>query len=187
MKLSGVAERWCLIGLVATLAGCATPKPVRDLAGQGSATITLAEVALRDYLSITTAQLSARTDLLRLDAQQEVRDASRREMDDFLAREAGAPRSDAAARKIQELGAERQRLREKALEEIKAREKQFALDASTLPQAPAEKLAAARKGFGVLAQELTPKEWVELAVSYAREIKSGVDKLRDAKAAPQSP
>jgi len=140
-------------------------------------------VALRDYLAITSAQLTARTELMRLDAQQEVRDASRREFDLFLASEAGARQNDEAAKKMQALGGERRRLREKALEEIQAREKQFSLDASSLPQVPADKLAAAKKSFGVLAQELTPKEWVELAVAYAREIKTGVDKLRDAKPA----
>ena len=78
MKNDCFVLQWCLWGLVGLLTGCATPKPILDLAGQGTATVALAEASLRDYLAITTAQLTARMDLMRLDAQQEVRDASRR-------------------------------------------------------------------------------------------------------------
>lgn len=173
-----------LILLIALLAGCSTPKPILNLAGQGTATVALAEESLRDYLAITSAQLTARTELMRLDAEQEVRDSNRREFELFLASQAGAPRNDEAVKKMQELGDERRRLREKTLEELKAREKEFSFDASTLPEVPAGKLAAARKSFEVLAQELTPEEWIKLAVAYAREIKTGVDKLREVKSEP---
>lgn len=185
MKANYSICRWWLIVGIALLAGCATPKPILDLAGQGSATVGLAEISLRDYLALTHAQLAARMDLMRLDAQQKARNESRREFDLFLAREAGARSGDDTAKMIRALGEERRRLREKGAQELEALEKKFSLDVSTLPQVPSEKLAAAKKGFGVLAEELSPEEWVELAVGYAREIKAGVDKLRaSTKAAP---
>lgn len=173
-------SRCLVLILIVLLAGCATPKPILDLAGQGSATVGLAETSLRDYLAVTHAQLAARMELMHLDAQQEARDASRREFDLFLAREAGAQSREDVARTIRSLGEERRRLREKAGEELKGLERKFSLDVSTLPQVQREKFAAAKKSFGVLAQELTPAEWVALAVGYAREIKNGVDKLREA-------
>lgn len=171
----------------ALLAGCSTPAPILQLAGQGSATVGLAEISLREYLALTQAQLTARMDLMRLDAQQEARNTSRRDVDLFLAREAGLRSSDDTAKRMREFGDAHRRIREKALEDLKALEKTFALDASALPPVPADKLAAAKKSFGVLAEELSPREWVELAVGYAREIKTGVDSLRDArKAAPSA-
>jgi hypothetical protein len=182
MSLNRWIWRILLIGLVAALAGCATPKPILDLAGQGTATVALAEIELRDYLAATNAQLGARMDLMRSASQQEVRDASRREFDQFLDREAGLAKDDGVAKKIQDLGNERRRLREKALEAIKAKETQFQGEVAGLPTVPTEKLAAAKKSFGVLAQELTPKEWVHLVAAHAREIKAGIDKLRAAKA-----
>lgn len=170
--------RWWLFGVAALLAGCSTPQPILNLAGQGSATVGLAEASLRDYLKTTNAQLIARTDLMRVQAQNEVRSASQREFELFLATKAGMEQSNDVAAMIQALADERRRLREKVSEEAATREKQFSLDAAALPQVPAEKLAAARKGFEVLAQELTPQEWLELATAYAREIKTGIDKLR---------
>lgn len=171
----------CLcIWVAALVAGCATPKPVLDLAAQGGATVSLAEIALRDYLAITRAQFAARMDLMRAEAASEVQNTSRREIELFLEREAGIKGSDDVARRIRELGVERGRLRQKAAEELRALERTFTVDAAALPQVPAEKLAAARKSFGVLAQELTSEEWVALVVAYAREIKSGLEGLEKA-------
>ena len=179
-----VPARWVPIALALLLAGCATPKPILGLAGQGSATVALSEVALRDYLATTTAQLMARMQLMRAEAQREARNAGQHEFDAFLDGEAGMPQNDKTAQRIRKLGDERKRLREQANEEAGALEKKFALDASKLPQVPADKLAAAKKGFEVLAQELTPQEWLQLATAYAKEIKTGIDKLKNAAPEP---
>jgi len=160
------------------LAGCATPQPVLDLAGQGAATVGLAEVSLRDYLTITQGQLAARMDLLRIEAQQELRDRTRREFDVFVSRQAGEPADD-SANVIRVLGDEHRRLREKEAVELDAIARRFSLDASGMAQVPAEKFGAAKKSFGVLAEELSPREWFELAVVYAREIRTGVEQLRE--------
>lgn len=175
---------WVPFALAMLLAGCATPKPILNLAGQGSATVALSEVALRDYLATTAAQFTARMQLMRAEAQREARNAGEHEFDTFLDAEAGMPQSDKTAQRIRKLGDERKRLREQANEEAGALEKKFALDASMLPQVPADKLAAAKKGFEVLAQELTPQEWLQLATAYAKEIKTGIDKLKDAASEP---
>ena len=171
-------RRWLPVSGLILATGCATPQPILDLAGQGAATVGLAEIALREYVALTNAQLAARMDLLRSDAQQEARDRARREFDVFLRRQAGEPASDDAADLIRVLGDERQRLREKEALEIEKIAQQSTLDVATLAQVPTENLAAAKRGFGVLAQELSPKEWVALAVGYAREIQAGVEKLR---------
>ena len=178
MSVISLARRWWPLAGLILITGCTTPQPILDLAGQGAATVGLAEFSLREYLTLTQSQLAARMDLLRIEAQNEVRDRTRREFDLFVARQAGEPVKEDTANLIRVLGDERRRLREKEALELESVAKKSTLDVSTLAQLPIEKLAAAKKSFAVLAQELTPREWVELAVGYAREIKAGVDKLR---------
>jgi hypothetical protein len=56
--------------------------------------------------------------------------------------------------------------------------------AVALAQLPTDKLAAVRKTFTVLAQELSPEEWVRLYVDYANEIKQGIENLEPAPTNP---
>lgn len=180
--------RRILPGLVLALGvvvgtGCSTPKPILDLAGQGSASVGLAEIALRDYLAQSNAQLAARMELMRAQVRQEARNESRREIDLYLAEQAGEKPHDEVRARIRQLGDDHRRLRDSAAEALSDIDKRFAFDGAKLPQVPADKLLAAKKQFNVLAQELTAKEWVELSVGYAREIKAGVDKAKS----PPSP
>lgn len=186
MSAIALARRWWPVAGLIVITGCATPQPILDLAGQGAVTVGLAEISLREYLTLTQSQLAARMDLLRIDAQQEARDRARREFDLFVARQAGEPVKEDAANLIRVLGDEHRRLREKEALELENIAKKTTLDVSTLAQVPTEKLATARKSFGVLAQELSPQEWVELAAGYAREIKADVDKLRASTKAEQN-
>lgn len=168
--------------IVLGLSGCATPQSVRDLAGHGAATVGMAETSLRQYLELTGAQLAARMALMQADAQRDATDASEAAFERFLVREAGAGEDEVAA-KLRELGDERRRLRDKQADEFAALAKKFSLDTASLPQVQSEKLAEARKGFGVLAEELSPEEWVTFAAGYAKAIKTEVDKLRQDKLA----
>jgi hypothetical protein len=172
--------RWLAVAALVVLTGCATPRPVLDLAGQGAATVGLAEVSLREYLALTKAQLEARMDLLRFDAQQEARDRARREFDAFLERRSGPAATDDATDLIRILGDEHRRIREKEALEIATIARTTVLDAAAVAPVPTEKLTEAKKSFGVLAQELTAQEWVALAAGYAREIRAGVEALRAA-------
>jgi hypothetical protein len=158
--------------------GCSTPKPILNLAGQGSASVGLAEASLRDYIAQSSAQLTARMELMRSQVRQEARNESRREIDLYLAEQAGQSPNDSVEVRIRQLGEDHRRLRHSAAETLQDIEKRFSFEDAKLPQAPVDKLSAARKGFSVLAQELSAKEWVELAIGYAREIKAGVDKTK---------
>ena len=178
MNVLCFVRKWSLVLAVTLLTGCATPKPILDLAGQGAATVGLAEISLRDYLALTNSQLAARMDLLRQDAQQEASDRARREFDLFIDRRAGVSAKDDAADLIRSLGTESRQIREHELTEIEKIAKSFSLDVATSAQVPTEKLAAAKKGFSVLAQELSPKEWVVFAAGYAKEIQAGVKNLK---------
>lgn len=164
--------------LIVLLAGCKTPAPIRDLAGQGAATAGLAEISLREYLALTNAQLAARMDLVRQDAQRLANDRSRRELDALLDASAGIPADDSTARLIFALGESRRVIRERAALQLEKIGQVTAFDATTLPQAPTEKLAAAQKSFAVLSEELSAKEWLALFAGYANEISKGIEALK---------
>src|SRR5262245_51413462 len=52
------------LSVIALLAGCSTPAPVRDLASRGAFTVAQAESSLRTYVATTNSQLDARMQLL---------------------------------------------------------------------------------------------------------------------------
>lgn len=166
-----------VVAIVAGVCACATPKPVRSLADHGAATVGLAEASLRDYLDITQAQLTARTDLLRNASQSLEEERARRELERLFDERAGVPSTEAASRLIRELAAQHQQVRADQAEHMEQITQTMAFDSTTLAQVPTEKLAAAKKSFSVLAQELSPQEWVTLASGYAQRISEGLKSL----------
>jgi hypothetical protein len=178
MNVWACVSKWSLIAGLAVVTGCATPRPVLNLAGEGAATVGLAEISLRDYVAITKAQLLARADLVVSDEQQQARDSIRRDVDQALDRRAGLPPKDDASDLIRSLGDESRKAREREAQELEKIAKGSTLDLTTLGQVPSEKLAEAKKGFGILAQELSPKEWITLAAGYAKEIQAGVKQIK---------
>jgi len=170
-----------VVAALVVLTGCASPQPVLDLAGQGAATVGLAEKSLREYVGLTKAQLAARMDLLRQDAQQDARDRAQAEFDAFLDRRADLPANGSGAALIRDLGDERRRIRDKDALELEKIASSIRLDLAPVAQVPAEKLGAAKKSFAILSQELSAKEWVDLAAGYAREIAAGVATLQASK------
>lgn len=166
-----------LLVVAALVTGCATPKPVRNVAQRGAATVALAEISLREYVAISDAQLSARMDLVRQDAQYLSEDVHRRELDRLLDQSAGVPADEPIEKKIRELAEQRRKVREK---EAVARERIAAttrLDPAALGQVPVDKLAEARKRFAILAEELSATEWIALAAGYAQQISTDIKAL----------
>jgi len=162
----------------AILAGCATPKPIRDLGSRGAATVDLAQTSLTDYLAASKAQLTARMELLRLSLQKLDSDRLNFELDDAMAAEAGVPTRDEAAQLIHTLAAERQRVREQKAEGLQAIADATMLDPGKLPQIPTQQLMVAKQGFASLSQELSASEWLALGASYAKAIQTGLDEAR---------
>jgi hypothetical protein len=161
------------------LFGCSTPRPILDLAGEGAATVGLAEASLRDYVNVTNNQLTARMELLRKGAEGEARDRADRALDLMIDGRAGVPAREASPL-IQTLGDDSRRIREQEAAALQKITETSTLDVDTLAQVPTAKLDAAKKAFAVLAQELTPREWLALAAAYANEIRTGVDSIRSA-------
>jgi hypothetical protein len=167
------------IAVAALSMGCATPKPVLDLAGKGAATVGLAEISLRDYLQLANAQAAARMALVRYDAVEESDLRTRDAFDRFLSKEAGLAGPDTQTIEfIKKMAAERRRAREAGEAELAEIEKTLSADTLQRGKVPAERLAVAKDAFVVLAQELSAKEWLALAASYAREVRDDVKALR---------
>jgi hypothetical protein len=173
MKAMFWVRKWSSVSALVLLAACATPQPIRDLAGQGAASVGLAEISLREYVALTYSQLAARMDLIRYDVEQEAHDRARREFDSFIDRTAGLPARDEAISLFLKLGNESRQIHEREAQDVLKIAQDSTLDA-TLTQVPTEKLAAAQKSFSILAQELSPSEWLALAAGYAKEIRAGV-------------
>jgi hypothetical protein len=167
--------------IAAGLPGCATPQPVRQLAGKSAAAVGLAEASLRDYLSATNAQLSARMELLRYDATKLEEERIRREFNALVSKRARAPSDDDAKDLILALAADARHMREEQDKRFERIEGNLAFDPNALAQAPKEKLASAKKSFAVLSEELTAREWLALVGSYAQTIQQGIEEFNSPK------
>lgn len=163
--------------LCVLLAGCATPKPVLELASKGAGTVGLAEASLRDYLAATQAQLTARTELVRADAEHIVSEAMDREMLDMYRKEAGMTVRNDGADLIRKLAAKRKDVRDKREKELAKVAAANTFDASTFAKVPQEKLDAAKKSLTVLSEELSSGEWLSLVGGYVKVTSEGIDQL----------
>jgi crotonobetainyl-CoA:carnitine CoA-transferase CaiB-like acyl-CoA transferase len=166
------------LAVLVLAAGCATPRPVLDLAGQGAATVGLAQVALRDYLQLANAQAAARMNLVRYEAAQDAQLRNRQAFESFLAEEAGEAAEEDTIRFIKRISLERRQVREAGEAELAEIDRKYSADVLERAQVPAEKLTTAKSAFAVLSQELTAKEWIALASGYAKEIQGNVKALR---------
>ena len=168
------------------LVGCSTPEPILGLAGQGAASVSLADRSLREYVTLTQAQLLARLDLIRVEDEQDARDRAQLQLENALERRAGLPARDQAAELIRDLGNQSRTIRESEAQEFESIAQKTTKDFSTLGQEPREKLSAAKKSFELLSQELSPTEWLALSAAYAREIRAGIKDLKATQAKDQA-
>lgn len=175
--ISRHALRAFLLILSASLAACSTPAPVRELAGRGASTVGLAEASLRNYLTKTEAQLTSRSEFLRDDAEQLARERLRRETNQLYAEAAKVPKDDSGPKLIRSMATLRKEQREKLQKDLEKITAANAFDRNTLAKVPSEKLAAAKKSFVVLSEELSPSQWVTLVGGYAKVISDGIEKL----------
>ena len=165
------------MGFCTLLGGCSTPAPLRELATRGAGTVGQAETSLRNYLDATGAQLAARADLVRSDAEQRADEAMSRELAHAYELEAGSARDDSAADLIHKMAAKSQQAREKKVQVMAKIGAENKLDPETLPKVPSEKLAEAKKSFIALSEELSADEWISLLGQYANTIAENLEKL----------
>jgi len=175
-----------VLTLAGLTAGCSTPRPILDVARKGAATVGLAEISLRNYVDSTNAQLSARAELVRQDSRRLAQERATRQYELFIIDDNASTQEAAKAQSlIQKYGDAHRKARQDLAAELANIDKSNALDTSELATVPTDNLSAAKKGFGVLAQELSATDWVRLTSGYAKEIVNGLKQLKDKKESEQ--
>lgn len=168
------------------LYGCATPRPVLDLASRGVGAVTLAEVELQRYLAAVQDHLSARLVIVRQLSAAELEESYSDAFSKFLKEKTGDRSGEDVGDLIRTLGQERRRLREQMMADAAKLEELHKKALGDAARPPTEAFSATRKAFTSLAEELSPQEWLALTAHYAREIHDTVKKIKeDAKKDPQ--
>lgn len=172
---SWIAMLTCVVALF----GCATPRPVLDLASRGVGATAMAEIELQRYLVASRDQLSARLVIVRQLSAAQIDEGYLDAFNKFAKDKAGDKSGEEVALLIRTLGQERRRLREAAWAEI-AKLDEINGQALGDPISPGpDAFTAAKQAFTTLAQELTPEEWLALTAVYAREIQATFKKLQE--------
>ncbi len=166
------------------LAACSTPKPARDLAGQGALVIDQAQTEARGFVDRATLLFRAREGVVRDLATSDINDGSKAEFNDWLATQVGGADDD--QRRVDQIN----RVLEKHRAVREAREAALAAKTASIKAVfgeavslPDEKLGAAKKAFLNLAQELTPEEWLRFSRDYAKEVNDHLKASKPAAAA----
>lgn len=178
--MSGTLTRVAWMLCVSVLSyGCATPRPVLDLASRGVGAATLAEAELQRYVAASQDQLSARLVIVRQLSIAELEENYNDAFSKFLKEKAGDRSGTEVRDLIRTLGEERRRLREQTLVDIAKLDERSQQALGDPVRPPAEAFAATRRAFTTLAQELSPQEWLALTAVYARAISETVKQIRE--------
>lgn len=161
------------LAVTLSLLGCATPQPVLDLASRGAGAVSLAETELQRYLAGAQDQLATRALIVRQLSIAEIEEKYRDSLD--------RPNQEQADI-IRKLGEERRRKREAKDAEI-AKVEDRHKKALVPVILRADEFTNVKKAFSTLAEELSPQEWLNLALEYVRQVRDSVKQIReDAKA-----
>lgn len=156
--------------LGAALCACSTPQPVRDLASQGASMTDQAQRETHAFLTRAAEAYATRMDSAELRARRNAEDAADASFTAFISKQAGDDDPSERIALIRSVASESRRTRE-ALEERIEQSRQ-ALTVQPVATADSDKaLAQAKKGFIVLAQELSAREWLQFGWKYFRQVK----------------
>lgn len=171
------------LGLVAALCACSTPQPVRDLASKGAATADNAQKELREFVDRADAAYKRREALVLELRESSIRDSSRMDFLEWMATEAGAASSKAAADQIRKIVEHSRQNREAELAKLAAARAVIAASGSAAVQLPTEKINTAKHNFTAMAEEMSAQEWLKFSVGYAKQVNTDLKALQSAGAA----
>jgi predicted DNA-binding protein (UPF0251 family) len=161
----------------AVLAGCATPKPVLDLASQGMVVAGQTESEVQAFVASSDRTYEQRLASVRRLAFDDIEAGTMIEFEEFTANKAGMRAEVDRMQLIRELADTRAKLREKALADRADVEKTLA-NAGESPKVPKEKLAELRNALAQLSEELTTEEWLKFAYGYGQQVHATYKKLK---------
>jgi len=136
------------------------------------------------FIDRATLIFRAREGTVRDLAASDINDTSKVEFNAWLMTEVGAPNDD--MKRIEQI----KRVLEKSRKVRRDHEAAHAAKTASIEATygesvvlPTEKLAAAKKSFLNLAQELTAEEWLQFARNYAKEVNNNIKAIKPADAA----
>lgn len=165
---------------VALLSGCATPKPARDFASQGAVMADRAQAEAEAFAARAQQAYARREAIVRELARGEILDTSSADFRAFVAERAGLPTQAAQVALITQLADRSRTLREQAETALLAHDQKLAAAAGATVKPDGAALADTRRAFLVLAQELTPAEWLAFAQGYLKQVNKDLKALADA-------
>jgi hypothetical protein len=151
------------------LTGCATPRPVLDLASQGMVIAGKTESELQAFVARSDRIYEQRLASVRGLALGDIEANTKTEFENYTAERAGMGAEVERAKLIRDLADFRAKLRDKALAEQVDLEKRLA-DSGEVPQVPKEKLAELRNALAQLSEELSTEEWLTFAFRYGKQV-----------------
>jgi hypothetical protein len=165
----------------ALLAGCATPRPVLDLASQGMVVAGQAEAELQAFVAVSNRTYERRLALVRGLARDDIDADMKSDFETYTAERAGMRAEIDRAKMIRDLADFRAKLRDKAIADQAELEKKV-MNSGDGPQVPKEKLAELRNALAQLSEELSTEEWLKFSLGYGKQVYQGYKEAK-AKAA----
>ena len=168
-----------LVLCAAWLSGCASPQPALDQANHGAALTAALHDELRAYRALQATAASSRLDTIK-ELERRISEYDRStNFNDRIAKAAGKTEASSLYQTITELAdskAADEAVQNRRLADLKER-----LDAllKPLPDS-ATKLAAVQNAMAVLGSELSAGERVRLITAFASDLKSQIDKSKEA-------
>lgn len=165
--------------LAGLLGGCSTPQPARDFASQGAVMADRAQAEAEAFAARAQQAYARREAIVRAMAAGEILDTANGDFRAFVAERAGAAGPQTQVALITQLSDRSRGLREQAEKALAAHDQKLAAAAGPAVRPDPAALADARRAFLVLAQELTPAEWLAFAQGYLKQVNQDLKALED--------
>jgi hypothetical protein len=159
-----LACAWC--------GACSTPQPARELAAQAAVAVDQAQGEVAAFVNRATRAYAARAAIVGEMSRSDLTDTSNAEFRAWLSQEAGFPGDQARIDLIHRIVDQRRTVREKLQADLDKKAAEIAGSFGEPVAVPDEKLAAAKKAFINLAQELTAEEWLKFSWKYAAQVQA---------------
>lgn len=154
---------------VLMLTGCATPRPVLDLASQGMLIAGKTESELQAFVAGTDRTYEQRLASVRRLALGDIEASTMTEFETYTAERAGMREEIDRVKLIRDLADFRASLRDKVLAEQGELERKLA-NSGEAPKVPKEKLAELRNALAQLSEELSTEEWLKFTLGYGKQV-----------------
>jgi hypothetical protein len=163
--------------LIMIIIGCSTPKPVLHLAGQGIAMTEQTESELNHFVERSNYIYGQRLEAIKRIATSNIQAYADMDFENYTVELADMRAQAEMMSLIRDLSDHRLHTRETAMKQQADLEK--SLNAGDPTKVQKEKFSDLMKGFAVLSEELTPREWLDFTVNYGKQVNGSVKKLKE--------